>query len=163
LSEIYSIMENAVAISQYELERGKPMPSLNHGSVQTNLVIELAPFRKKYRIATELSLDLDDWESVPDICIYPFIPLDTKNDVVTMMKPPLCAVEIISPSQSLTTLVAKANAYFKHGVQSCWLVLLGLDNIYVYTDPDNYDIFKANETLHDTKLDISFPLTEVFK
>lgn len=156
-------MENAVVLSPYELERGKPIPSLNHGSVQTNLVIELAPFRKKYRIATELSLDLNDWESVPDICIYPFMPIDTKNDVVTMNKPPLCAIEIISPSQSLTTLVNKANEYFKHGVQSCWLVLLGLDNIYVYSDADHYEIFKANETLHDKKLDISFPLVDVFK
>lgn len=156
-------MENAITISQYEFERGKPMPSFNHGSVQTNLVIELAPFRKKYRIITELSLDLDTWESVPDICIYPFTPLDTKKDIVTMMKPPLCAIEIISPSQSLNMLVTKANEYFNHGVASCWLVLLGLDNIYVYTDPDNYEIFKTNEILHDKKLDISFPLTDVFK
>lgn len=157
-------MENAIAISQYELERGKPMPSFNHGSVQANLIFEIKlHYRDSYRVISELSLDLDTWESVPDICIYPFTPLDTKKDIVTMLKPPLCAIEIISPSQSLNMLVTKANDYFKHGVQSCWLVLLGLDNIYVYSDADHYEIFKTHETLHDKKLDISFSLKEVFK
>jgi len=28
-------------ISQYELERNKPMPSLNHSIVQSNLIFEL--------------------------------------------------------------------------------------------------------------------------
>ncbi len=157
-------MENYVAISQYELERGKPVPSLNHGSVQANLIFAIKlHYRDTYRVISELSLDLKDWESVPDICIYPFMPIDTKNDVVTMLTPPLCTIEIISPSQSLTTLVNKANEYFKHGVQSYWLVLLGLDNIYVYSDAEHYEIFKSNETLHDKKLDISFSLVDVFK
>lgn len=150
-------------ISTYELERNKPMPSLNHGSIQANLIIELAPFRKKYRIASELSLDLSDWPSVPDICIYPKMEIDLKNDVIAMKEPPLGVIEILSPSQSLSELTTKAAGYFAHGVQSCWIVLPSLANIYVFSSSDDYAIFRATETLHDEKLDISFPLEEVFK
>jgi len=42
-------------------------------------------------------------------------------------------------------------------------VLPSLTNIYVFSSPDGYNIFRASETLRDEKLDISFPLEEVFK
>ncbi|MCB0577823.1 MAG: Uma2 family endonuclease, partial [Phaeodactylibacter sp.] len=74
-----------VKLSEYETERHKPMPSLNHSIIQANLIRELGlSYKKKYRIASELSLDLSDWPSVPDICIYPKMPLDLRQDVTTM-------------------------------------------------------------------------------
>ena len=150
-------------LSAYELERNKPMPSLNHSIIQANLIIELASFRNKYNIASELSLDLSDWPSVPDVSIFPKKEIDLKNDVIAMKEPPLGVIEILSPSQSLSELTSKASGYFAHGVRSCWIVLPTLANIYVFSSPDDYAIFRASETLHDEKLDISFPLEAVFK
>lgn len=121
--------------SQYEIERKKPMPSFNHGAIQANLIVMLATFGKKYRVVSELSLDLSHWVSVPDLSIYPKRPLDVKNDIITMTEPPLCAIEIISPTQPLNDLVAKARAYFTHGVRSCWIVIPALENIYVFLMP----------------------------
>jgi len=157
-------MFDTIAPSAYETERNKPMPSLNHSVVQLNLGSELrSRYKNMYRVASELSLDLSDWPSVPDICIFPKMPLDLQNDVTAMTQPPLCTVEIISPSQSLTELVTKARDYFRHGVKSCWIVLLPLGNIYVFRSPEEYDIFRTNEILHDSVLDISIPLSEVFE
>lgn len=150
-------------LSEYEIERNKPMPSLNHSSIQTNLIMELAPFRRQFRVTSELSLDLSDWPSVPDICIYPAMPLNLKKDVITMTEPPLCAIEIISPSQSVDELRAKAEKYFQHGVRSCWIVIPAFANIYVFSSPDEYEIFRATETLRDPNLDIAIPLKEVFE
>jgi Uma2 family endonuclease len=151
-------------LSDYEIERQKPMPSFNHSVIQLNLGAELRyRYKDSYRIASELSLDLSDWPSVPDICIYPKMPLDLRNDITTVTDPPLCAIEIISPSQSLHELVDKAARYFQHGVRSCWIVLLPLANIYVFTSPDDYEIFRAGDTLRDPALDISLPLKEVFE
>jgi hypothetical protein len=48
-------------------------------------------------------------------------------------------------------------------VKSCWIVLPSLANIYVFSSPDDYNIFRATEILHDDTLDISFPLEEVFR
>ena len=156
-------MMQEVALSQYETERNKPMPSLNHGLIQAKLIFALlSRYQTRYNVMSELSLDLSDWSSVPDICLYLVRPLDLQNDQVAVSEPPLCTIAIISPSQSLNELVYKAREYFQHGVQSCWIVLLPLGNIYVFSSPEEYEIFRATETLHDPKMDISLPLGEVF-
>lgn len=149
-------------VSSYEIERNKPMPSLNHSLVQASLIMCLASYANKYRFASELSLDLADWPSVPDLSILPKMKPDFRNDVTAVTEPPLGVVEIISPSQTLNQLVAKADAYFAHGVKSCWLVLLPLTNIYVFSSPEEYRIFREHEVLHDEVLGIELPLNEVF-
>lgn len=149
--------------TDYETERNKPMPSFNHGSIQANLIIELAAFREKYRAVSELSLELSDWPSVPDVSLYPWKKLDTRHDQIKVSEPPLCVMEILSPTQSLTDLLVKARNYFKHGVQSCWLVLPELDNVYVFSSPDEYEIFKTGETLLDPKMGIELKVDKVFE
>ncbi len=152
------------AESHYTTERGKPMPSFNHGSIQANLIVLLGMYYKKqYRVVSELSLDLSDWPSVPDITLYPRVPLDLQNDVIAMTEPPLCAIEIISPTQSLSELTQKANQYFLHGVKSCWLVLPPLGNIFVFSNPGEYEMYRIGNTLRDSILDIQIPLSEVFE
>lgn len=132
--------------------------------IQANLITELnIRFRKRFSIVSELSLDLSSWVSVPDLAIYAKRPLDVKNDVVTMTEPPLCAVEIISSTQSLNDLVAKARAYFAHGVRSCWIVIPALENIYVFSSADDYRIYRSSEELSDSVLDLAFPLKAVFE
>lgn len=157
-------MTSELALSEYEIERNKPMPSLNHSILESNLNFLLnLHYRDQYRIASELSLDLAEWPSVPDISILPKMPLDLKNDVSSFNEPPLGVIKIISPSQSLNDLVIKADKYFDHGVKSCWLVLPTLGNIYVFSTPDNYQIFRKNEVLKDEVLAISLPLDQVFQ
>ncbi len=151
-------------LSDYEIERHKPMPSYNHSIVQGNLITELnVRYRQKYSFASELSLDLSDWPSVPDLSICPKRPLDFKNDQIKMKEAPLCVIEIISPTQSFSELTEKAGQYFKHGVKSCWLVMLPLTTICVFASPDDYAYFQAHETLLDKVLDISLPLKAVFE
>jgi len=153
----------APEVPTYEIERNKPMPSLNHSLLQARLIARLfVRYEGRYDIASELSLDLADWPSVPDLSILPKMKPDFRNDVTAVTEPPLGVIEIISPSQTLSQLVAKAEAYFAHGVKSCWLVLLPLTNIYVFSSPDEYRIFREHEVLHDAVLGIELPLEEVF-
>jgi Uma2 family endonuclease len=153
----------ASILPDYETERQKPMPSLNHSLIQARLIARLfLKYESKYDIASELSLDLSDWPSVPDLSICAKRPLDLSNDVICVTEPPLGVVEIISPSQSLDTLVRKATDYFTHGVKSCWLVLPPLANIYVFTGPGRYEIFRDKEVLKDRALGIELPLEEIF-
>lgn len=152
-----------VALPSYEIERNKPMPSFNHGRIQARLIMSLGyRYQKQFEIVSELSLDLADWPCVPDVCIYSKRPLDLRNDVIAMEEPPITAIEIISPSQSLSDLTTKAALYFEHGVKSCWVVLLPVANIYVYSGPDEYEIYRAHETLRDPATGIEIPLSEVF-
>ena len=163
-SERMTTVAPALAFSEYEIERNKPMPSLNHSIVQTALASELrVRFRKQFTVASELTLELSNWESVPDLAVFPKMKFDSQNDIITMTEPPLCAIEIISPSQSLTDLKIKANNYFQHGVKSCWIVVPVLENIYVFSSPSDYEIYRATQTLRDDVLDISMPLTDIFE
>lgn len=153
------------SLSKYEIERDKPMPSFNHSAIQINIGIALAPFRKKYRLVSELRFRLppDNWESVPDICILPKKELNFDKDIIAFPEPPLATIEILSPTQSLTELTSKTIEYFQHGVKSCWIVIPQFKNVYVYSSPSKYEIFKENDTLLDKNLDLSFSLKEVFE
>lgn len=156
-------MEAAVAyLSDYETERGKPMPSKNHGGVQVKLIGRLTQFEDRYRLFSETSLDLFEWRSTPDISIYPPMRLDFRQDEVRMKEPPLGVIEIVSASQSLDELFDKAAEYFEHGVKSCWLVVPVARNVYVFNNVDDYRIFRHTDMLIDEVLDISIPLDKVF-
>jgi Uma2 family endonuclease len=156
-------MQKMVDISQYEQERGKPMPSELHAYVQGKLISKLDnAYEDKYSFFSELSLELNTWESVPDIAIYPKRKLNFREDRIQVTTAPLCAIEILSPSQSLQELVSKADKYFSYGVQSCWLVIPSLENIYVFSSSDVYTIFRANQTLVDSALGIELELAKIF-
>ena len=140
------------------------MPSKLHARVQYNIGFQLGlHYLSQYDFLSELSLELDSWESVPDIVIYPKLEFDYSKDEVRVTTPPLCAIEILSPTQSLQELIDKAQNYFSHQVKSCWLVIPGLKNVYVFSDPQSYTIFRVGQTLTDAALNISLDLAEVFK
>lgn len=157
-------MQKVIEVSQYELERGKPMPSKLHARVQTNLILEIGfHYREQYDLLSELSLELKDWESVPDISIYPKSEADYSEDEIRVTEPPLCAIEILSPTQSLQELITKANKYFSYGVKSCWLVIPGLKNVYVFSSSEDYQIFRDTQTLNDPTIGVTLELANVFR
>ncbi len=157
-------MEKTLEISDYELGRGKPMPSKLHSRIQSNILIRLGVrYEDQYDFLSELNLALDEWGSVPDLCVYPKMDYDFSEDEIRMTAAPLCTIEILSPTQSLQELIDKAYHYFGHGVKSCWLVIPALKNIYVFSGRETYQIFKANETLTDAGIGVTLPLSEIFK
>jgi Uma2 family endonuclease len=156
-------MQKFTQVSQYELERGKPMPSKFHGFIQTKIASRFDnDYGERFICFSELSLELSSWESVPDLSIYAKSDIDMSEDEIEVSVPPLCVVEILSPSQSLQELLAKAKRYFSYDVKSCWLVIPGLKNIYVFSSPDDYQIFRDNQTLHDAVIDVKLELAKVF-
>jgi Uma2 family endonuclease len=156
-------MQKVIEVSQYEQERGKPMPSKLHGHVQLKLGTVLDnSYSDRFSLFSELSLDLNQWDSVPDISIFPKMELDYSKDEIKVTEPPLCAIEILSPSQSMQELISKARKYFSYGVKSCWLVIPSLKNIYVFSSPNDYQIFRDTQTLHDPVIDVRLELAKVF-
>jgi Uma2 family endonuclease len=156
-------MQKTIEISDYELERGKPMPSKLHGYIQLNLGTVLkVTYGEKFSLFSELSLKLGTWESVPDISIFPKMTIDYSEDEVKVTETPLCTIEIISPSQGLPELFSKAKQYFSCGVRSCWLVIPVFKNVYVFSSPTQYQIFRDTETLDDPVIDVKLELSKVF-
>lgn len=156
--------EIAVAISTYETERGKPMPSKNHAIIQARLIILLYKlYGAEYTVLSELSLALGHHARVPDLALYKNISFDPLGDEVRMTEMPLAVVEILSPKQGMSELLEKCSEYFAAGVQSYWMVLPGVQSIYVFSAREKYAVFTNGEKLVDTVLDIEMDTKEVFR
>ncbi|MCY7359233.1 MAG: Uma2 family endonuclease [Rudanella sp.] len=151
------------SLSAYELDRKKPMPTLLHGAIQANLIIQIAVnYPNQFRIASEVTLATKPDGSTPNLVLYPAGALDYKNDPSRRTDAPLLAVEIQSASQSTKDMVTKLEPYFYFGLQSCWIVIPDLQAILVYDNPFHYTFFHGDDILKDTLLTIEIPLAEVF-
>ncbi len=150
--------------SEYEIERNKPMPSTVHAIVQNNLIFELnLLYRKGFRFLPEISIEIADSYSVPDVAIYPKFDFDVAHDIIRRTDAPLATIEILSPKQALQDLVDKTEVYFSFGVLSCWIVLPAMKAIAVYYQSGKYDFFTEEETLLDRNLSLELPLENIFK
>lgn len=152
-------------LSDYEMERGKPTPSKNHGLLQSNICTEInIRYRKTYTLLSEIDLQMPEKPNcVPDIAIYPKLKIDFQEDEISMKQIPLTTIEILSPTQSENELVDKAKRYFAAGVKSCWIVLPIFKAVVLYSSPTNRQIFTEDLTLVDAATGIELPLAEIFE
>lgn len=154
-------METQDAISDYERERGKPMPSKAHGYTQTNLIAVLLPHRDQYTIFSELTLELDGRELTPDLSVYPKTDVDLVHDEVRVTDPPLLTVEIASPTQNVQDLIEKIEFLLNAGVQSCWLVQPPLRAVTLF--PGTMDSTTVSSgTFTDPVLDVEISVDSIF-
>jgi Uma2 family endonuclease len=152
----------AVTVDDYEVKRGKPMPSKNHGIVQSSLICALKESRDKFTVISELSLELDGQPLVPDVSVFPKLPIDWHNDEIKLTVPPAWVIEILSPTQALDDLVKKADTYFAAGVKSCWIVQPSLGLVAVLT-PDADPEFHSSGIIVDPATGIEVPVKEIFQ
>ena len=149
--------------SDYEIERGKPMPSKLHAVVQMRLILYLGThYTEQYILLPEFALDTPGQKSVPDLSIDELSPVDFNRDEIKKPTPPLATIEILSPTQVLQTLLDKTNEYFSFGVKSCWVAIPPLKSIYVFKAPNDYQVFSHEDILHDPNLNIEVPLGVIF-
>ena len=156
--------ELTAELSAYELERGKPMPSLNHSAVQANTIFELKTrYRDQFRFLSEINVEIGGRVLVPDIGIFPAMPLNMAHDVQVLTRLPLTTIEILSPKQALDDLIDKADAYLAAGVKSCWLVMPKLQGVAVFSAPGTYVFFRGAEVLLDPATGVELPLALLFE
>ena len=149
--------------SEYEIERGKPMPNLAHGAIQMNLGFELKlHYGNQYRIASEVALATEPEGSTPDVVVYPQRELNLVNEQARQTDAPLLVAEIQSPSQSMDGMVDKTARYFSFGVKSCWVVFPAIRGIAVYSAPGVYTFFHNEDILKDATLQIEVDLKKIF-
>lgn len=151
------------ALTDYEIERGKPMPSKNHGKIQARISQQvLNSYEERFDVISELSLQAPNLPSVPDVSIFPVEPSDWLADEVKVTEIPLTVVEILSPSQTVTELTEKAKSYFATGVASYWLVQPTFRSV-VILQPNADELVFHNNTLTDPTNGISIDLKKVFR
>ena len=144
-------MNTTEPISDYELERGKPMPSLNHSLIQSQLIgILWNQYRKDFTFASELSISLADKPFVPDLCIYPKRKSDWQSDEIRVSEPPLTIIEISSPKQDFEDFEHKLKAYFNAGVKSFWLLIPFTETLTIFYPNEKPISFTTGEAVDKT-------------
>ncbi|AUD02731.1 Uma2 family endonuclease [Spirosoma pollinicola] len=151
------------ALTDYEIERGKPMLSFNHGLLEARIIFEVMDhYRDTFDIVSEVTLQSPNPSTVPDLSIFPSQPSNWTKDEIKVARVPFTVVEILSPSQSVTELIDKSLTYFSAGVKSYWLVQPMLRVIFVLLPGDEELVFH-NEVLTDPTTGISIDLKKVFR
>lgn len=153
------------AVSDYELERGKPMPSKNHARIQKKLLLWLETNTSgRFEVLPEVNVPLLMGNYfVPDLALFPpTLTFDMEEDEVKISAVPLNVIEILSPEQSVQDVVLKARSYFDLGIKSYWLVIPPLRAVHVYDAPHANRAFVAPDSLRDEALGIELPLDAIF-
>lgn len=152
-------------LTDYEIERNKPMPTYNHGKLQTRIGhLILKNYEDRYEAISEPTLDTPVRPRTPDLGFFPVRPSDWFDSESRITEVPLGVVEIVSPSQSEQEMVAELETYFDFGVKSAWLVIPVFKTIYVFTNYRDYTTFTLEDKLlTDPTLGIELNLQEVFK
>jgi len=155
-----TILEFDEQISEYELERGKPMPSFEHGMTQRQFILSLDRYPDIWAIP-ELSLDLQGFKRVPDIAIFLKQTLQGRKKGLPVTVPPILAIEILSPKQALADLFEKADEYLLHGVEAVWIVIPEIQSITVCTKNEKQKTYTTGDVQH-TSAGITINIEQLF-
>ncbi len=156
--------QEAVELSDYEKERGKPMPNMIHGLVQMRLGAQfLAQATDRFLIASELTLEILPTSSLtPDLAVLPKRALNWGREPARCKDVPISVVEIVSPSQGYQIIVDKIDLYFGHGVQSVWEVNPALKYIAIHRPGEKEVRVIQHGEASDPATGLTVRLEEVF-
>ncbi len=104
----------------------------------------------------------------PDISLVTFEQLakipDLPSDPAEPELAPKLAIEVVSPTNTMTAMADKILKYFATGVEAVWVVHPMIQQIYVYHSPKDCRILGIGDTLDGGKVlpGFSMPVAEVF-
>ncbi len=104
-------------------EEDDEMPTLLHGWLQLRLLTIFARMLTPDCMAVPpVTFQGVERRFIPDVSVYrKQIPTPISEQVAEEI-PPLLAIEIISPGQTMIDMVLKCQAMIASGVQECWIV-----------------------------------------
>jgi len=135
---------------KYEWNNGKIEKTANMNQAQTailNLLMRLFIKTKTFQEGGQWNPEVDMWTNKtqfrrPDLSIYHAHQekglINEENEIAPWIG------EIISPSDNINTVNGKLHEYFAAGVQVVWHIFPSLDEVYVYTAPDEVTICRGN-------------------
>lgn len=151
-----------IEISDYELERNKPMPSKFHARIQTRLIVIISKFYDNiFDIFSELEIELNYERSVPDISLFFKGQIDFTFDEIRVPQTPVLTIEILSPTQALEDLLIRMRKNIDNGVKSVWIVLPETKTVFVFNHKKQQSTF-IQDSIIDKELEIKINMDELF-
>jgi len=119
---------------------GEDMPSLNHSYICAQLMRQLLQ-NENIQSLPELTLDIENGLT-PDISVFPKDQVRPNffEDVLKMQQTPVLAIEVISSSQNIQTMIEKAKLLVRSGVRAVWTIEPYGRSIFV-SSPDGEKLF----------------------
>lgn len=153
----------AVEIIETEVPLEEAM-SFNHSRLTYRLSVLLSAYEEKYDILPELEFELSTGRLKPDVAILAKQEAhDWEEDIIRYPHPPLTAIEILSPTQSLDFLIAKIRkGYFPAGTQSAWLIVPGLKSVYLFL-PEQAPVIVTTGVLRDPVCGVELAVKDIFQ
>lgn len=149
-------------LSDYELERGKPMPNFNHGYIQANLIFALRKrYGKQHSVASEVAISVGEKDVVPDVLVFAKRAIDWFETKPELSEPPILAIEIQSPSQPPEVIIDKAKAMLNSGVKSVWIIQPALKTVSVIAKDAPPKTF-VEGIVRDSASGIELPFEDIF-
>ena len=146
---------------EYEQERGKPLPSLNHGVVQAKLSFALiSACQDQYLVGSEITLATEP-PLTPDLIVSSERQLDWLRDEIRVAEAPLTVFEIVTPSQSTNEFIPRIESYFRFGVKSVWLVHPPFKQVVIFRPDMELQVYNEGEVV-DRALGFNIALSEIF-
>ncbi len=135
-------------------EDEREMPSFNHSYICKEILRQL--FQDENNDAfPALTLDIDNG-IIPDISVYlrKQVKPDFFRDFAKYPEIPVLAIEVISASQNIQTLLEKAETLIKNGVKAVWTIEPFSRTVFVTTDKGE-EIFH-NQTVESEGIKVDF-------
>lgn len=123
----------------------KPMPTLYHSRLQKRLVSAIDDATNAYEAFPELRCVLSESSVVPDITVIHRDRIPTANEAVKGS--PDWGIEILSPHQSTTRVIAKIQLCLQEGMELGWLIDCTEEVVLVLQRDRTLGVFRGKETL----------------
>lgn len=140
------------------------MSSLNHSELQSRLAfLFMLAYRKEYSIFTELDLEFASGKTRPDLCIFPKRQMNWMTDEIIVHDVPLVTIEILSPEQSLNSLLERIyQKHFPAGVKTVWLIVPSLQIVSILL-PNRQQINFTEGLVNDPQTGFQLNLADIFE
>lgn len=120
----------------------KPLPKKLHAFVQSYLIFVLSrDLPRKYRCAPELNVLCGKDRLVPDVTV---MDRDARYIDVDLADPPVVAIEILSPVQTIGQLFDRADRLVRAGAPVCWMIWPERRKAWLYSAED---VVEARDSL----------------
>lgn len=153
-----SVVEQPIG---YEDEK---MSSLNHSELQSRLAfLFMLAYRQQYSIFTELDLEFASGKTRPDLCIFPKRQMNWLTDEIIIHDVPLVTIEILSPQQSLNSLIERIyEKHFPAGVKTVWLIVPSLQIVSILL-PNRQQLNFTEGVITDPETGFQLNLADIFE
>jgi Uma2 family endonuclease len=113
-------------------EEDDEMPSFTHGQIQLRLLNTLnSALEQKYEAYPPITFQGAKRRYTPDVAIFPKRVNTRQKTYLVEKMPPLLAIEIISPGQTMMEMVFKCAEMLESGVKECWIAEPANDTVTV--------------------------------